>query len=167
MTKLIGFANLIIRIFLALAMAALVVMMMTIVLDVFMRFVFNSPITGSYDVVEISLVVAVFYSLGAVIAGLHEILIDLIDYMVPATFVVFLQRLAAFLAFLVLLFIFVSMLTPAIQSYNYGEMRLELNIPAWTIWAIALVGMAGGVLASLVKLIKPVSGSLIEERIAE
>ena len=155
MARLLGVAEFIIRMFLSIAMAALVVMMMTIVSDVFMRFAFNAPITGSYDVVEFSLIVAVFYSLGAVITGLHEILIDLIDHLVRPRTVLLLQRVSALLSAAILVFIFLSMLTPAMQSYQYGEMRLELNMPTWIMWVVALVGMAGGVLASIVKLLKP------------
>lgn len=155
MTRLLDLAALIINGFLSIAMVALLVMMLTIVCDVFMRYVFNTPITGAYDIVEISLIIVVFYSLGAIIISLQEILIDLIDHLVSPRTVVFLQRFSALLSTAILIFIFVSMMTPAIQSYQYGEMRLELNMPTWIMWAIALVGMANGVLASLVKLITP------------
>lgn len=146
-------SNYIIRGFLAIAMAALFVMMMAIVADVFMRYVFNSPITGTYDVVEISLVVTVFYSLGAVIAGLHEIVIDIIDQLVSSRLVLVFKRMAATLSASVLIFIFISMLTPAMQSYQYGEVRLELSLPVWIVWTIALVGMCGGILASLLRML--------------
>jgi TRAP-type C4-dicarboxylate transport system permease small subunit len=142
-----------IRGFLAIAMAALLVMMMAIVADVFMRYVFNSPITGTYDVVEICLVVIVFYSLGAVIAGLHEIVIDIIDQLVSTHRVTLLKRCAASLSAAVLIFIFIAMLKPAMQSYQYGEVRLELNLPVWIIWSIALIGMCGGILASLIRIL--------------
>lgn len=156
MSRLLGAAHRILYGFLLIAMAALLVMMMTIVADVFMRFAFNSPITGSYDVVEICLVVAVFYSLGSVIAGAHEISIDIIDQLVSPSIVLVLRRMTALLSAAVLVFIFVSMLTPALQSYQYGEIRLELDMPVWIVWVIALVGMCGGVLASLIALFSAV-----------
>ena len=149
MLRLHTFAKRIIGGLLTISMAGLVVMMMTIVCDVFMRFIFNAPITGAYDVVEICLVIAVLYSLGTVILGADEILIDIIDQIAPPGIINLLRRIAALLSAGVLIFIFVSMVTPAIQSHQYGEMRLELNLPVWIFWAIALVGMAGGVLASL------------------
>lgn len=142
-----------IRFFLAIAMAALLLMMLSIVADVFMRYVFNSPITGTYDVVEIALVVAVFYSLGAVISGLHEIVIDVIDQLVSTRLVIFFKRLAATLSAAVLIFIFISMIKPAMQSWQYGEMRMELNMPVWIVWVIALTGMCGGILASVLRML--------------
>lgn len=130
-------------------------MMMATVVDVFMRYVFNAPVTGTYDVVEICLVITVFYSLGAVISGVNEILIDLIDQLVSTPVLTFLKRASALLSCAVLIFIFVSMVTPAIQSHQYGEMRLELNMPSWIVWVIALIGMSGGVMASIVNLLHP------------
>ena len=50
---------------LRLAMLALAVMMMIIVADVTMRYVFGSPIHGAYDIVEVSLLVFVFHGLSA------------------------------------------------------------------------------------------------------
>ena len=149
MSWLVVCAHYILRGFLIIAMAALLVMMMAIVSDVFMRFAFNDPLTGAYDVVEICLVVAVFYSLGSVIVGAHEIVIDIIDHMAPPVVVGMLRRAAALLSAAILVFIFVSMLVPAQQSYQYGEIRLELDMPVWIVWVIALVGMSGGVLASI------------------
>jgi TRAP-type C4-dicarboxylate transport system permease small subunit len=162
MLKLVALANLTIRVFLAVAMAALFLMMMTIVVDVFMRYAFNAPVVGAFDVVEICLVVAVFYSMGAAISGFHEIVIDIVDQFASPKAVAFLTRLAGLLSAAVLLFIFVSMLTPAAQSYQYGEMRLELKIPVWTVWAIALVGMCGGLLASILNVLRPLSVSETE-----
>ena len=155
MSLFLASARYIIRVYLGVAMTALVVMMLTIVVDVFMRYTFNAPVVGAFDVVEICLVVAVFYGMGAAIAGFHEIVIDLVDQVAPAGMVRFLCRLAGVLSSAILIFIFVSMLTPASQAYQYGDMRLELKIPVWTIWVIALVGMCGGVLASIVNVLQP------------
>lgn len=155
MSEFLAFARTVIRVYLGVAMAALAVMMLTIVTDVFMRYTFNAPVVGAFDVVEICLVVVIFYGMGAAIAGFHEIVIDLIDQVATTGLVKFLCRLAGLLSAAVLIFIFVSMLTPAMQAYQYGDMRLELKIPVWTIWVIALVGMCGGVLASVVNVLQP------------
>ena len=155
MPKLFKVADAVIRAYLAIAMAALFVMMMSIVIDVFMRYTFNAPVVGTFDVVEICLVVAVFFSMGAAISGMHEIVIDLVDQVAPTWLVVFLTRAAAILSAVVLLFIFASMISPAIQSYRYGEIRLELKIPVWIVWAIALVGLFGGLLASIMNVLRP------------
>ncbi|WP_346908289.1 hypothetical protein [uncultured Roseibium sp.] len=47
---------------------------------------------------------------------------------------------------------FLSMVDPARQAYLYGDMKLELNLPVWIVWVIALGGMAGGVVVSILNL---------------
>jgi len=149
----------ILRALLAIAMTALFLMMLVIVADVAMRFAINKPLTGAYDGVEILLVISVFYGLPAVIAGRHEIIIDLIDHFVPPGFVEFLRRFSSLLSALILGFMFLSMIDPARQAYLYGDLKLELNLPVWIVWVIALGGMAGGVLASILNLFGGLSGS--------
>ena len=154
MSTFFAIAHFVITAYLGVAMVALTVMMMTIVVDVFMRYTFNAPVVGAFDVVEICLVVAVFYSMGAAISGIHEIVIDLVDQAVPPNVVRLLCRIEGLLSAAILLFIFISMLPPAMQSYEYGEFRLELKIPVWIVWEITLVGMCGGLLALVLNVLR-------------
>ena len=62
-----------------LAAIALIVMMCVTVLDVFLRYVFNSPVRGSYDLVEAMLVVFVFHGMSTAFLHRKNIIIDLID----------------------------------------------------------------------------------------
>lgn len=154
MQKFLAFTDLVAKAFLALAMVALCVMMLAIVADVFMRYAFNAPITGTIDVVEICLSITIFYSLGAVICGAREIVIDVIDHFVGPSIVKWLARLAGVISTFILMFIFYSMLTPARESYQYAEIRLELQLPVWTVWVVALIGLSGGVLASIANIFR-------------
>jgi TRAP-type C4-dicarboxylate transport system permease small subunit len=152
MSGLNRISDAILRALLAIAMTALFLMMLVIVADVGLRFTINKPLTGAYDGVEILLVISVFYGMPAVIAGRHEIVIDLIDHFAPAPFVEFLRRFSSLLSALILGFMFLSMIDPARQAYLYGDMKLELNLPVWIVWVIALGGMAGGVIVSILNL---------------
>ena len=129
-------------------MLALIVMMLTVVADVFMRYAFNRPIRGSYDVVSITLLLTVMYSFGSVIYSQKEIIIDLIDEFVSKRTSRTLWRFHGFLSAFVLAFIFWAMLRPAQEAYLYNDVSLELGLPSWIIWALALFGLSGGVLAS-------------------
>ena len=64
---------------LRLASVALIVMMVVTLLDVFLRYVFNSPIRGSYDLVETMLVIFVFHGMSTAFLQRRNIVIDLID----------------------------------------------------------------------------------------
>ncbi len=140
---------------LKIAMLALLAMMLVVVGDVFMRFVFNAPIRGSFDLVGMCLVVMVAFGLPRVIADRMELAIELIDIMVPPRVVRVLSMVAGTLSTLVLLFILWAMIKPAISAYNYGDRSLELNVPVWIIWVLALAGIASAAVAALAASLMP------------
>jgi hypothetical protein len=41
------------------------------------------------------------------------------------------------------------------QAYAYNDLRLELQIPVWYLWAMALLGMAGAILCAIGALVTP------------
>ncbi len=125
------------------ASIALVAMMLVVVIDVGLRFLFNTPVRGAYDLVSVFLLIMVFFGIGPVIARHAEILIDLFDRMV-STPVLFSFRLAAALGTLfVVLFLGWSMYGPAMDAYRYGGNSLELGLPNWCLWVIAYIGLSG------------------------
>ena len=58
---------------------ALVAMMIVVVTDVTLRFVFNTPVRGAYDIVSFALLIMVFFGIGPVIVAGKEIVMDLFD----------------------------------------------------------------------------------------
>lgn len=135
------------------ACLALVVMMLVIVLDVAMRYFLNNPLRGSYDVVQTTLVIMVLFGLPRIFADGAHIAIDLIDNALPKAGRRLLIRSAAVLSVLTLAFVFYAMTGPLMSAWRYGEHSLELNLPQWIVWLIALVGVAGSILAALVSLL--------------
>ena len=117
---------------LRLAAVALVVMMCVTVVDVFLRYVFNSPIRGSYDMVEAMMVLFVFNGMSTAFLQRRNIVIDLVGFICrtrassPSSSACPTSVTVAVLA----LFIY-AMLTPALQSYGYGERKLELGLPIY------------------------------------
>jgi hypothetical protein len=47
------------------------------------------------------------------------------------------------------------MMTPALQAFNYGDLKMELQMPIWYLWAVALIGIAGAILCAFGALIAP------------
>ncbi|MEM5477392.1 TRAP transporter small permease [Pacificibacter sp. AS14] len=141
------------RIFHYIASLAIVVMMLTVVSDVVLRFAFNTPVQGAYDVVGFSLLVMVFFGMAPVVAQRSEIVIDLIDTFLPPRSLGFLKWIASFGTLVFFVFLGWSMYGPARDAYTYGDRSLELGVPQWTLWAIAFVGLAGNVWVALRRLI--------------
>ncbi|MGH1459132.1 MAG: TRAP transporter small permease [Paracoccaceae bacterium] len=122
---------------------ALVVMMLVVVGDVLLRALFNHPVRGAYDVVAIALLIMVFAGIAPVIAARKEILIDLIDPLVPRRALQGLGLVSTLLSVGVFGFIGWSMWGPARDAYRYGDRSLELGLPVWVLWALAFAGLVG------------------------
>jgi TRAP-type transport system small permease protein len=123
-----------------LAMIALVLMMGSTCVDVALRFLFNRPIRGAYDIVEACLVVFVFHGMSA---SFERVLVRLSDVVSIA----------------VLLLIAWAMISPALQAYDYGDRKLELGLQLWVLWVFAIVGLIGALLSALGALIRPLPRS--------
>lgn len=149
---------------LKLSMLALVAMMIIIVADVFMRYTFNAPIPGTYDLVGILLAIMVFFGLAKVISERAEITIDIVDNLVPPVVVRLLKIIASLIALGVLLFVFWSMIGPMISAQRYGDRSLELNLPVWLTWALSLVGLAGAILAAFMAVFSSGKTEISDER---
>ena len=140
---------------LRLAAIALIVMMSVTVVDVFLRYAFNSPIRASYDLVEAMMVLFVFNGMSTAFLQRRNIVIDLVDSIAARRTVHLLIRLSDLLTIFALGLFIYAMITPALQSYGYGERKLELGLPIWFLWVAALVGIAGTVLCALGALLLP------------
>jgi|TARA_B000000532_G_scaffold174933_1_gene141776 hypothetical protein len=46
------------------------------------------------------------------------------------------------------------MINPAISSWKYGDISLELGVPIWFLWLISVIGVSGIILISLGKILK-------------
>jgi TRAP-type C4-dicarboxylate transport system permease small subunit len=140
---------------LRLASIALIIMMGVTLLDVFLRYAFNSPVRGAYELVEAMMVVFVFHGMSTAFLQRRNIVIDLIDSLAHRTVVAALIRVSDFLAAATIALFAYAMITPALQSFNYGEVKMELQVPIWYYWAVAMVGMAGALLCTIGALIAP------------
>lgn len=140
---------------LGIAMAALVVMMLVTVADVFMRYVFGSPIRGAYGMTEACLVVFVFHGISMTFVGRRSVVIDLIDGMVARGVLRGLIRVADVLSVVALLAIGWAMLDPARQAFEYGDAKPELGLPLVYLWGAAMLGVIGTVISALGTLFSP------------
>jgi TRAP-type C4-dicarboxylate transport system permease small subunit len=156
--RLIVVADRLQRIQLWLAALALTILMLITVADVFLRYLFNSPVRGSYDMVESMLLVFVFNSMAAGFFLRRNVVIDLIDSAVGRRATAVLIRIADLLSVVCLGLLLWAMLGPAMQAYEYGDRKLELNLPIYILWILAFVGAAGTIFCALVTLVaRPVT----------
>lgn len=140
------------------ASIALVAMMLIVVADVTLRFIFGIPVRGAYDMVSIALLVMVFFGIGPVIARQAEIAIDLLDHLLARPLLQALILIAAVGTLATFLFLGWSMVGPARDAYRYGDRSLELGLPLWTLWFVAFVGLLGIVWSAGARIVALVRG---------
>ena len=140
---------------LILAMLALTVMGCVTVADVVLKYVANRPIVGAYDLVESLLPVVIFHGLPATLLRRQTIVIDLVDHLVGAGGRRGLMLMADVVIVGLLLLLTWAMLPPALQTMEYGDRKLELGLPLIVVWAVAILGMIGAVLAAIAVVSRP------------
>jgi len=136
---------------------ALVAMMIVVVTDVTLRFVFNTPVRGAYDIVSFALLIMVFFGIGPVIVAGKEIVMDLFDHILPGPALKGLRIIAAIGTLAIFLFISWSMIGPAVNAWRYGDRSLELNLPVWMLWVCALTGLVGILISAFAALISVIA----------
>jgi len=152
-SRLLVLADRLQRFQLWIAAASLITLMMVTVCDVTLRYLLNRPIRGTYDSVESLLLIFVFNSMAAAFFSRRHVVIDLLDGLFGEGGTAMLIRVADTLSVLCLGLLFWAMIEPAMQAYDYGDIKLELELPVYILWIFALAGLAGTLLCALATLL--------------
>jgi TRAP-type C4-dicarboxylate transport system permease small subunit len=159
-TPVLGILDTLQRMQVRIAALAMIAMMLVTTADVFLRYVFRSPIRGSYDFVEAMLVVFVFNGLAAGFFSRSNIVIDLVDHLAGRTVRAVLVKISDFVSVGALLLLAWAMIRPAMQAYGYGDTKIELGLPVYILWIVAGLGMAGTIICAVgVLLFRPIDNS--------
>ena len=129
------------------ATLALVVMMLTTVADVSMTKLFRHPITGAYDMVETTLVFAVFLGIPATFLNHGNIVVDVVDFFASTATIRRLKTLAAISSFIFLVLLTWNMLPQARDAYRFGDIKPELKLPLYVLWIPMIFGAGLSALA--------------------
>jgi TRAP-type transport system small permease protein len=123
----------------------LAAMMLITVADVSARSLFNRPITGAYDLVQLFLVGTVFLNIPDVFLRGENIVIDFVDHFFSTQAVRWLKVAASLAALVFLAVLAWKMVQPALDSVRFHEVSLDLSIPMWVYWSL----MIGGIVLTL------------------
>ncbi len=119
----------------------LTAMMLITVADVVMRAIFNLPITGTYDLVQLFLVGTVFLSIPDVFLRDKNIVIDFVDHVFGVRVVGALKLIANILALAFLGVLLWRMIPPALDSARFHEVSPDLSVPMDVHWALIIAGI--------------------------
>ena len=122
------------------AAAFLIVMMMVTVADVVLRSLFNIPVFGTFDIVELMMVATIFLAVPATYLREEHIVIDVIDHVAPKRLVDVLRWIGGVLTFVYLAVMGWRMIEPARDKIDFGDVTLDLGIPKYIHWIPILLG---------------------------
>lgn len=123
-------------------------MMLLTVADVTLRAVFNTPLRGVYELVELLLAGVFFLALPAVFLRDEHIVVDVIDTVAPR-WVPALRRVADALAVVLLAVMTWQGWLAARDTLAFGDVTADLGLPRILHWIPLLAGVAGGAVAGL------------------
>lgn len=123
-------------------------MMLLTVADVTLRAVFNTPLRGVYELVELLLAGVFFLALPAVFLRDEHIVVDVIDTVAPR-WVPALRRVADALAVVLLAVMTWQGWLAARDTLAFGDVTADLGLPRILHWIPLLAGVAGGAVAAL------------------
>lgn len=125
-------------------------MMLLTVADVALRALFNRPINGTFELIELGLVCTVFVALPAVFLRDEHLVVDVIDHLAPARVVRWLDLFGAAASLAVLSIMVWRMIPLARDMQEFGDVTADLSIPKIVYWMPVLVGTAASAAATLV-----------------
>jgi TRAP-type C4-dicarboxylate transport system permease small subunit len=134
----------------------LVAMMLITVTDVLLRSLFAIPIFGTFELVELFLVATIFLALPATFLREENVVVDLIDHMIPAGGIRWLRLLGLLLSLIFLAAMLWRMWQPAMDTLEFGDQTLSLEIPKIVHWLPILFGVACTLIAVIVVLLREI-----------
>jgi TRAP-type C4-dicarboxylate transport system permease small subunit len=128
-------------------------MMLLTVADVILRSLFNRPIHGVYELVELGLACTIFFALPAVFLRDENVVVDLADHIAPRT-ARWLRHAAAAVT-VALLSVMVWQMFPAAQdTLAFGDVTADLALPRIYYWIPVLAGVGLSALAAFAMLVR-------------
>jgi TRAP-type C4-dicarboxylate transport system permease small subunit len=131
------------------AAAFLAAMMLLTVADVVLRAVFNSPIRGTFELIELLLAWTFFLALPAVFLRDENLVVDIVDGVAPRR-VPLLKRIAEILAVVVLAVMGWQSGISARDAVTFGDVTSDLALPRILYWIPVLTGIVGSAVVALI-----------------
>lgn len=120
--------------------AVLFFMMLLTVADVFMRYVFNSPLLGVQEITEFMMVTFVFFSLAYThVQGAH-IRVDFVMERLPPKAQKIIEQFILFIEMLLLLIISVMGIFKGLRVMEMNHISGILSIPVYPFYFVVVIG---------------------------
>jgi len=142
------------KVFGAVAALFLAGMVLITVADVVLRSLFNFPIRGVLELVELGLACTIFIALPAVFLRDEHLVVDVIDHLLRPSTVRLLDLAGALLSLAVLVTMAWQMVPLARTMHEFGDVTSDLSIPKIYYWVPVLLGVVASALATLIFILR-------------
>ncbi len=120
----------------------LVLMVMLTVVDVFLRYVFNRPILGSYELTEFMMAILVFSSVGYAMVAKGHVVVDLVFARLPQRVQHIVECVTSFIAFTLFSIVTWRNVLHARTTWERNDVTAELFIPISPFVLFVAIGIA-------------------------
>jgi TRAP-type transport system small permease protein len=131
----------------------LAAMLLLTVVDVALRAAFNTPVRGTYELIELLLTGTFFMALPAVFQRDEHIVVDVIDTLAPR-WVPALKRSAEALAVIILAVMAWQSWLAASDTLVFHDVTADLGLPRILHWIALLIGVIGAGIAALARALR-------------
>lgn len=135
------------------AALVLVFMMLFTTVAVLMRQLFDAPILGVVDVMELALVACIFFAMPGVILRDENVTVDIIDQAVSARVRAGLRLVGLILTLAFLVLMMIEMIQPALDKLTDHEVTMTLGINRFVHWIPIISGFALSIVATVAVLV--------------
>ena len=142
----------------ALGALALAVMMLSTDYDVVARAVFDRPLNGAVDIVEMMVLCVAFLGLPEVCLRDEQIRVDIIDGLVPPRVLLLLRLMGLVLTVAFMTILAVNVFQPMLDAYRFGDIKPDTGFPVYPLFGLTLFSLAAAAVtttAMLVRLLRP------------
>jgi TRAP-type C4-dicarboxylate transport system permease small subunit len=130
------------RFLLLIGQVTLVLMVLLTVADVCLRYVFNRPILGSYELTEFMMAVLVFSTIGYTMAVKGHVVVDLVFNQLPQRARDILECITSFMAFILFAIVTWRNVLQAHTAWERHDVTAELFIPISPFILFVALGIA-------------------------
>ena len=120
----------------------LALMVMLTVVDVFLRYVFNRPILGSYELTEFMMAILVFSSVGYAMVVKGHVVVDLVFSRLPQKAQHIVECVTSFIAFILFSVVTWRNVLHAQTTWQRNDVTAELFIPISPFILFVAIGIA-------------------------
>lgn len=138
----------------------IVFMVLVTVIDVCLRYVFNKPITGSYELTEFMMAILVFASLGYTMMVKGHVSVDLVVTKFPERVRALMESLTCLLAFVLFAVAAWRNVLHAITAWKRHDVSAELFIPISPFVLFVALGIAVLSLVLLVQFVQSLAKAI-------